>query len=63
MSEEKDQHPCFDCAREGRSGAYYKVIGHPIIVCDKDKHESIVIIDLKQGLDSLYENCPFNKGE
>lgn len=60
---EKDSHPCFDCARDGNGGAYYKAIGHPIIVCDNDKHESICIIGLKQGLDSLYEDCPLKEGD
>ena len=58
----EDTHECFECAKTGRGGAYYKWFGHPIIVCSVDNHESIAIIDLKQGLDHLYKDCPL-KGD
>ena len=57
-----DEHPCFDCAKNGKGGAYYKAIGNPIIRCSVDNHESIDIVGLKLALDHLYEKCPFNNG-
>lgn len=54
----QNNHPCFECARTGKGGAYYKSIGHPIIVCSIDNHESINIVGLKLALDHLHEKCP-----
>lgn len=55
--EEKKDHPCFKCARDGDGGAYQK-FPHPIVVCSVDDHESIDILGLKNTLDSLYKKCP-----
>lgn len=56
--DEKDGHPCFDCAKSGEGGAFQPTPMHPIIKCSVDGHTSIVIIDLRQGLDHLYSDCP-----
>lgn len=56
-----DDHPCFECARNGEGGAIYD-FPHPAVKCTVDNHRSLDILgDLKTCLDGLYEECPKNK--
>ena len=56
-----DDHPCFECARNGEGGAIYD-FPHPAVKCVVDNHRSLDILgDLKTCLDGLYKKCPKNK--
>lgn len=53
-----DDHPCFECARNGEGGAMYD-FPHPAVRCVVDDHRSLDILgDLKTCLDDLYRECP-----
>ena len=61
MSDENNDHPCFECARKGEGGATYD-FPHPAVKCIVDNHRSLDILgDLKTCLDGLYKECPKNK--
>ena len=51
------EHPCNKCDED-----IYQRFPHPILVCGADEHTGIMIIDLLQGLEHLYEKCPLKEG-
>ena len=57
VKEEKQDHPCFKCGRDGYGGAYYD-FPHPAIKCNVDNHRALDILGMKHCLDKLYEDCP-----
>ena len=50
------EHPCNKCKED-----IYQKFPHPIFYCGNDEHEAIMIIDLLQVLDHLYEKCPIKE--
>ena len=47
------EHPCNKCDEQ-----IYQRFPHPIFECGADGHTAIMIIDLLQVIDHLYDECP-----